>query len=85
MELNRAVDAPSNTGIAVYRQTFLSSDYVSRFPDREELVERLRIAIDDQVRAPSCMALCLSLTCSCVRFAPLIAAFAYMGNCAPRK
>ncbi len=49
MELNRAVDAPSNTGISIYRQTFLSSDYVARFPDRAKLVDSLRAAIDDQV------------------------------------
>ncbi|KAF8919995.1 cytoplasmic protein [Mucidula mucida] len=50
MALNTAVDAPINTGVAAYRQSFFSPDYLTRNPDRVELVERLRVAIDDQVR-----------------------------------
>jgi dedicator of cytokinesis protein 3 len=49
MSLNGAVDAPQNTGIASYRQVFFSPDYVARNPERAELVERLRVAIDEQV------------------------------------
>lgn len=51
MSLNSAVDAPVNTGIASYRQMFFNSDYVERNPEREEMVEKLRGAIDEQVRA----------------------------------
>jgi dedicator of cytokinesis protein 3 len=49
MSLNSAVDAPANTGVASYRQMFFSPDYVARNPERAELVEKLRAAIDDQV------------------------------------
>ena len=50
MSLNAAVDAPPNTGIPLYKQMFLTSDYIVRFPDRAEQVEKLRNAVDDQVR-----------------------------------
>lgn len=49
MSLNSAVDAPLNTGIASYRQTFFNPDYLARNPERAETVEKLRIAIDEQV------------------------------------
>jgi len=49
MSLNSAVDAPHNTGIASYRQIFFSPDYSARNPERTELVEKLRTAIDEQV------------------------------------
>ena len=49
MCLNSAVDAPLNTGVASYRETFFSPDYIARNPDRAELVEKLRLAIDEQV------------------------------------
>lgn len=57
MSLNGAVDAPQNTGIASYRQVFFSPDYVARNPERAELVEKLRVAIDEQVNGP--LVLCL--------------------------
>lgn len=58
MSLNGVVDAPLNTGIASYRQIFFDPSYVGRYPDRADLVERLRIAIDNQVRAiDSCLKL----------------------------
>lgn len=49
MCLNSAVDAPMNTGVTSYRQTFFSPGYVARNPERLDLVEKLRNAIDDQV------------------------------------
>lgn len=49
MSLNGAVDAPVDGGISSYRQIFFNPDYVARYPDRTELVEKLRKAIDDQV------------------------------------
>jgi dedicator of cytokinesis protein 3 len=51
MSLNSAVDAPLNTGIASYRQTFFSPDYLARNPERAEMVEKLKVAIDEQVSA----------------------------------
>ncbi|KAJ3508883.1 hypothetical protein NLJ89_g5517 [Agrocybe chaxingu] len=58
MSLNSAVDAPLNTGIGSYRQIFFSPDYVARHPERAELVEKLRAAIDEQVRIiDSCLKL----------------------------
>ncbi|RDB25377.1 Dedicator of cytokinesis protein 3 [Hypsizygus marmoreus] len=58
MSLNSAVDAPLNTGIASYRQMFFGPDYVARNPERAELVEKLRGAIDEQVRViDSCLKL----------------------------
>jgi len=56
--LNSAVDAPLNTGIASYRQIFFSPDYIARNPERAEMVEKLRSAIDEQVRTiDSCLKL----------------------------
>ncbi|KAG6854061.1 hypothetical protein C0991_011039 [Blastosporella zonata] len=58
MSLNSAVDAPMNTGIASYRQMFFNPDYVARHPERAELVDKLRAAIDEQVRViDSCLKL----------------------------
>lgn len=48
MSLNSAVDAPLNTGIASYRQTFFNPDYVARNPERAGMVEKLRSSIDEQ-------------------------------------
>ncbi|KAJ7675067.1 cytoplasmic protein [Mycena rosella] len=49
MCLNSAVDAPMNTGISAYRQSFFDPEYIARNPERAELVEKLRAAIDEQV------------------------------------
>lgn len=49
MSLNSAVDAPLNSGIASYRQMFFGPDYIARNPERGELIDKLRVAIDDQV------------------------------------
>lgn len=50
MSLNGVVDAPLNAGIASYRHIFFDQSYVIRFPERADIVEKLRIAIDNQVR-----------------------------------
>lgn len=50
MALNAAVDAPISGGIGAYREEYLSGDYVQRYPERAEEVEKLRNAIDEQVR-----------------------------------
>ncbi|KAJ7594838.1 C2 domain in Dock180 and Zizimin proteins-domain-containing protein [Mycena floridula] len=58
MSLNGAVDAPINTGISAYRVLFFSPDYVARNPERVDQVEKLRTAIDEQVRViDSCLKL----------------------------
>jgi dedicator of cytokinesis protein 3 len=49
MCLNSAVDAPQNAGIPSYRQIFFNPSYVVQFPDRAEMVDKLRAAIDEQV------------------------------------
>ncbi|KAJ7714176.1 C2 domain in Dock180 and Zizimin proteins-domain-containing protein [Mycena maculata] len=49
MCLNSAVDAPMNTGVSAYRQNFFDPEYIVRNPERAELVEKLRAAIDEQV------------------------------------
>ncbi|KAK1229155.1 Deoxycytidine kinase 1 [Marasmius sp. AFHP31] len=48
--LDAVVDSPTNAGITAYRQLFFTSEYVSRNPDRVELIEKLRAAVDEQVR-----------------------------------
>jgi dedicator of cytokinesis protein 3 len=50
MALNTAVDAPQENGVPSFRH-FLSNEYIMRNPDKIQVVERLRIAIDDHVRA----------------------------------
>ncbi|KAJ7188388.1 hypothetical protein C8R46DRAFT_1183883 [Mycena filopes] len=49
MCLNSAVDAPMNTGVSAYRQSFFDPEYIARNPERAELVEKLKAAIDEQV------------------------------------
>jgi dedicator of cytokinesis protein 3 len=50
MALNGVVDTPMGGGIASYRMSFLMSDYVSNHPERSEFVNKLRVAVDEQVR-----------------------------------
>jgi dedicator of cytokinesis protein 3 len=49
MALNGVVDTPAGGGIASYRASFLVRDYATRFPERKELVDKLRAAVDEQV------------------------------------
>lgn len=49
MTLNTAVDAPVSSGVSLYREAFLSPEYLVQNPDRADLVQKLRDAIDDQV------------------------------------
>lgn len=51
MALNGVVDAPAGGGIESYRTPLLMPGYVLRYPDRAEAVEKLRAAVDEQVRA----------------------------------
>ncbi|KAI9456498.1 C2 domain in Dock180 and Zizimin proteins-domain-containing protein [Lactarius psammicola] len=58
MALNGVVDAPASGGIASYRIPFLMPGYVIRYPDRGESIEKLRAAVDEQVRIiDSCLRL----------------------------
>jgi dedicator of cytokinesis protein 3 len=50
MALNEIVDFPSDMGLALYRQTFLTADYLSRHPDEELYIRKLRDAIDELVQ-----------------------------------
>ncbi|EJU03981.1 hypothetical protein DACRYDRAFT_105054 [Dacryopinax primogenitus] len=58
MSLNSAVDSPVNGGVGLYRQAFLGADYLPLHPENAALVQRLRDAIDEQVRV---IARCLQL------------------------
>jgi dedicator of cytokinesis protein 3 len=49
MSLNSAVDAPVNAGIPLYRSMFFNPDYVAKHPERANLLDKLRQAIDEQV------------------------------------
>lgn len=53
MALNSVVDAPLNAGIASYRNVFFDPSYITRYPERADMVEKLRMAIDNQVRVPA--------------------------------
>jgi len=53
MSLNTIVDAPTNTGIASYRNTFFTADYLNKHPERAEVIEKLKTAIDEHVRLHS--------------------------------
>ncbi|KAG1146695.1 hypothetical protein G6F37_005363 [Rhizopus arrhizus] len=50
MSLNGAVDAPVNGGIPLYKKAFLSNNYWNKHPEMRPWIERLKIAIHDQVR-----------------------------------
>lgn len=52
MALNTAVDAPQENGVPSFRH-FLTSEYNTRNPDKAQIIERLRVAIDDHVRVYS--------------------------------
>ena len=44
--INNTLDT---SGLSSYRQTFLTAEYLSKFPERASQVARLRTALDDQV------------------------------------
>ena len=51
MALNGVVDVPAGGDMASFRMPFLMPGYVLRYPDRAESVEKLRAAVDEQVRS----------------------------------
>jgi dedicator of cytokinesis protein 3 len=50
MALNAAVDTPPDAGIPVYRDGFFRPEYLARNPQTEPLLQKLKAAIDEQVR-----------------------------------
>lgn len=52
MALNAVVDTPSDSGVPVYRDSFLRTDYLARNPSQEPLLLKLRNAIDELVSVP---------------------------------
>lgn len=54
MALNAVVDTPPDSGVPVYRDSFLRTEYLARNPSQEPLLQKLRAAIDEQVRRLSC-------------------------------
>ncbi|KAI9511148.1 C2 domain in Dock180 and Zizimin proteins-domain-containing protein [Russula earlei] len=58
MALNNIVDTPAGGGLATYRSSFLTPDYVTKYPERKDFVNKLRAAIDEQARIiDSCLRL----------------------------
>ena len=86
MALNNVVDAPADGGIANYRVSFLMPGYVTRYPDRGESVEKLRTAVDEQVRVeaddPGELIYSCSITTRSVSSTP---ACNFTVNCVHRK
>ncbi|KIM29799.1 hypothetical protein M408DRAFT_328621 [Serendipita vermifera MAFF 305830] len=50
MALNAVVDTPADSGVPIYRDSFLRTDYLARNPSQEPLLQKLRTAIDEQTR-----------------------------------
>ena len=50
MALNGVVDAEVNGGIRMYREAFLTNQYLQENPNMEEWVNRLKAAIKESVR-----------------------------------
>ncbi len=51
MALNAAVDTPPDVGIPVYRDAFFRTEYLARNPETEPQLQKLKVAIDEQVRS----------------------------------
>jgi Dock homology region 2 len=81
MTLNAAVDTPTDTGISSYRQEFFNPDYLVQNPDRAEAVEKLRKAIEEQVRGRDLATFCC-LTPTFCRLASSIAVLGFTDNSA---
>jgi dedicator of cytokinesis protein 3 len=50
MALNSAVDSPYEEGVPAYRQIFFDEEYLMRNPDHYDIIDRLRLAIDEHVK-----------------------------------
>ncbi|KIO32188.1 hypothetical protein M407DRAFT_67006 [Tulasnella calospora MUT 4182] len=56
--LNNAVDSPDDSGVLLYRQAFLSPDYLTEHPDQVDAMHKLSVVIEDHVRViRRCLAL----------------------------
>jgi dedicator of cytokinesis protein 3 len=53
MALNSVVDTPPESGVPVYRDSFFRAEYLAQNPSQEPLLQKLRAAIDEQVRLKS--------------------------------
>jgi len=51
MALNAAVDTPPDAGVPVYRDAFFRAEYLARNPETEPQLQKLKTAIDEQVRS----------------------------------
>lgn len=49
--LNNAVDSPDDSGVLLYRQAFLSPDYLTEHPDQVDAMHKLSVVIEDHVSA----------------------------------
>lgn len=49
--LNNAVDSPDDSGVLLYRQAFLSPDYLTEHPDQVDAMHKLSVVIEDHVRS----------------------------------
>lgn len=50
MALNAAVDTPPDAGVPVYRDAFFRAEYLAKNPETEPELQKLKTAIDEQVR-----------------------------------
>lgn len=50
MALNSVVDTPPESGVPIYRDSFLRAEYLALNPSHEPLLQKLRAAIDEQTR-----------------------------------
>lgn len=51
MALNEVVDTGQNSGVSLYRDVFLTTDYLHHHPTQQEVILKLRQAIDRLVRS----------------------------------
>ncbi|KAK9764626.1 Deoxycytidine kinase 1 [Basidiobolus ranarum] len=49
MALNGAIDAPVNGGVSMYKQAFLTDEFIKQNPDKEQTVNQLLSLIDEQI------------------------------------
>jgi hypothetical protein len=64
MALNAVVDTPPDSGVPIYREAFLRTEYLARNPSQEPLLQKLRAAIDEQVCPRHSLLIQVLTTCS---------------------
>jgi dedicator of cytokinesis protein 3 len=85
MALNSVVDAPAGGGISSYRTSFMAPDYVTKYPDRQEFVDKLRSAVDQQVCDQRQAAMLKRSCIANIRSASLIVVCDFMASCVRQK